>query len=142
MSGRPAERDTRTRRRCPRGFGLIEVIISGSLLLIGLAGVVQFAGYAEVMTGHQQNMAGAVHVAEKTMEELLLLYPDDARLGDGPHTGSRYDKVGNGSPTGLFATTWTVAAGVPLPGARTVEVTVTWIERAKTKTTRLRTIRT
>jgi hypothetical protein len=110
--------------------------------VIGLAGVVQFAGYAETMTGHQQNMAGAVHVAEKTMEELLLLYPDDARLISGPHNGPHYDKVGNVNAGGLFSTSWSVDAGVPLPGARTIEVVVTWTERAQTKTTRLRTIRT
>lgn len=132
------------RRRRPRlrGFGLLEVIISGSLLLIGLAGVVQFAAHAEKMSGHQQSMVGAVHVAETTMETLLLLYPDDARLTNGPHTGPRFDKVGNKTPTGLFATSWTVEAGVPLPGARTVEVVVTWTERSAIKTTRLRTIRT
>ena len=95
------------------------------------------------MSGHQQNMVGAVHVAETTMETLLLLYPDDARLSDGAHTGPHYDKIGNLSgSTGMFATSWTVGAGVPLAGARTIEVVVTWSERSTTKSTRLRTIRT
>ena len=117
-------------------------MISGSLLLIGLAGVIQFAAHAETMTGHQQNVVGAVHVAETTMETLLLLYPDDARLAQGSHVGPSFDKVGNRSGSGMFATTWTVDVGHPLPGARTVEVLVTWSERSKAKTTRLRTIRT
>ena len=117
-------------------------MISGSLLLIGLAGVIQFAAHAENMTGHQQNVVGAVHVAETTLETLLLLYPDDARLAQGHHVGPSFDKIGNRAAGGMFATTWTVEAGQPLPGARTIEVQVTWSERGATKTTRLRTIRT
>lgn len=128
--------------RAPRAFGLLEVMVSGALLLIGLAGVVQFAGHAEKMTGHQQNVVGAVHVAETTLETLLLLYPDDRRLADGAHAGPHFDKVGNPGGSAMFSTSWTVQAGVPLPGARTIEVVVSWTERAIPKTVKLRTIRT
>jgi Tfp pilus assembly protein PilV len=125
----------------PRGFGLIEVLVSGTMLAVGLAGIVSFAGQANAALGHQRHLTVAGNVAERQMEALLTLYADDARLTDGDHTGSTFDTIG-APGAGPYTTSWVVEAGVPVPGARRITVTVSWQEGAVTKTTRLRTVRT
>jgi len=124
-----------------RGFGILEVLISGTMLVLGLAGVVSFAAHANQTAGHQRHITIASHVAEMQMEKLLLLFADDARLANGSHTGLRYDDIGNLSATGIYQTTWQITTSSPVPGARTVVVTVTWTEAGRTRTTSMRTIR-
>jgi len=111
------------------------------MLVLGLAGVVSFAAQASGSAGHQRHITIAAHVAEMQMEKLVLLFPDDARLSNGAHTGPRYDDVGNPAATGRYRTTWQVTTGSPIPGARSVTVTVTWNESTGTRTTSLTTIR-
>ena len=132
----------RQRRRPLGGFGILEVLISGTMLLLGLAGVVSFAAQADGSAAHQRHITIAAHVAEMQMEKLVLLFPDDARLANGPHTGPRYDDVGNPAATGRYQTTWQVETATPIAGARSVVVTVTWSEATGTRTTSLKTIRT
>ncbi len=129
-------------RRPLRGFGILEVLISGTMLLLGLAGVVSFAAQANGSAAHQRHITIAAHVAEMQMEKLVLLFPDDARLSNGAHTGPRYDDIGNPEATGRYRTSWLVATGNPIAGARSVVVTVTWNEATGTHTTTLKTIRT
>lgn len=112
------------------------------MLLLGLAGVVSFAAQANGSAAHQRHITIAAHVAEMQMEKLVLLFPDDARLTNGAHTGPRYDDVGNPAATGRYQTSWQVATGTPIAGARSLIVTVTWNEATGTRTTSLKTIRT
>jgi type II secretory pathway component PulJ len=125
-----------------RGFGVLEVLISASLLVIGLASVVSFSAQSSAVAAHQRQVTIGAHVAEMQMERLLLLFPDDARLSSGAHTGPRFDGIGNPSASGAFATSWVVATGSPIQGARTITLTVTWTEGGAPRTVTLRTIRT
>lgn len=130
------------RRRRHRGFGLLEVMISATLLLVGLAGVVSFAAHASTTAAHQRHITIAAHIAEVQIEKLVLLNNDDARLAAGPHTGLRYDDVGGPAVTGDYRTSWVVQTATPLVGARTIVVTVEWKEGGTTRTTTLKTVRT
>jgi Tfp pilus assembly protein PilV len=124
-----------------RGFGILEVLISGSLLAVGLAGIVSFAGQANAIVGHQRHVTIASHVAEVQLEKLLTLYADDTRLSDGAHAGSSF-KVDGSPGSGPYTTSWVVVTGSPIAGARRVMVTVTWQEAGVAKTLSLQTIRT
>lgn len=125
-----------------RAFGLLEVIISATLLITALAGILSFSAHASTVAGHQRHMTVASHIAEVQMEKLLQAYGDDARLGHGSHSGPAYDDVANPVAGGDYTTSWVIIAGTPIAGARTVIVTVAWKESTGPKTTSLRTIRT
>lgn len=128
--------------RSRRGFGLVEVMISATMLVLGLAGVLSFAAQTSETAAHQRQITVASHVAEIQIEKLLLLSPDDSRLTAGLHDGPGYDQVGNPSATGKFQTRWLVTTSMPITGTRTVVVTVLWTEPTGAKTTTLKTIRT
>ena len=124
-----------------RGFGILEVLISGTMLVLGLAAVLSFASSTSGVAAHQRHITQGAHVAELQMEKLLLLSPDDARLDSGTHVGPRYDEVGTPSATGEYHTTWSVAVDTPITSTRTITLTVTWTERAVQRSTTLTTIR-
>ena len=66
--------------RAARGFGLIEVMISASILLIGVAAVVTTVNHIEHQYQHQRYVTAAIHVGESTLEELLGRFPTDPCL--------------------------------------------------------------
>ncbi len=124
-----------------RGFGLLEVLISGSMLVLGLAAVLSFVSSTSGVAAHQRHITQAAHVAELQMEKLLLLPPDEARLTNGVHVGPQYDEIGTPSGSGEYQTTWTVAVDSPVTGTRRLTVTVTWSEQGTPRSTTLVTIR-
>ena len=114
-------------RAPPRGFGLIEAMISASLLAVAMTAIVSLLVNLQESYRHQRLVAQALHVAEGSMEELLVRYADDADLGTGVHTGPSFGV--DGQPGGTFFTTsWNVTDGVPFVGLRRVTLTVTWNE--------------
>lgn len=136
----PANAPPRSRSR-PRGFGLIEAMISASILAVGLSGILQLFGHLNDQQTHQRLLVQALHVGEATMEGLLLRYADDTELEEGNHSGPGYGA--DGLPGGSFySTDWLVEDGVPITGTRQLTVTVRWSERGVAKTFSLRTVRT
>ncbi len=127
--------------RSVRGFGILEVLISGTMLVLGLAAVLSFVSSTSGVASHQRHITIGAHVAELQMEKLLLLPPDEARLNSGSHVGPKYDDVGTPSATGGYETTWFVAVDTPITATRTITVTVTWTEPTGLRTTTLTTIR-
>lgn len=128
-------------RRAPRAFGLLEVLISGTMLVIGLAAAAQFVSNSSSVQTHERHRVTAVHVAEQTMERLLVLFPDHADLAGGVHTGSTFNDLGEPG-AGPYQVQWTVSAGDPMPGVRRVVVEVRWTENGTNRTLQLETIRT
>lgn len=125
----------------PRGFGLIEAMISAAILAVGLAGMLQLFGHLNDQQTHQRLVVQALHVGEATMEGLLLRYADDPELEEGSHPGPGFGA--DGLPGGsFFSTRWLVEDGVPIAGTRQLTVTVSWTERGVTKAFSLRTVRT
>jgi prepilin-type N-terminal cleavage/methylation domain-containing protein len=124
-----------------QGFGLIEVMISASILAVGMSGILTL--YSSLMDNyvHQRLLAQSLHIAEATMENLLVRYADDTALSAGAHTGPAYSVGGQPGGT-FFATSWIATDAVPFAGAREIVITVTWSERGTTKTFKLKTVRT
>ena len=140
MSTAAACRDQRRQRR--RGFGLIEVMISASMLVLGLAGILSFAAQTSVTSAHQRHITIAAHLADMQLEKLLLLAPDHARLTVGPHSGLVYNDIGVADVAGRFSASWDVVTGAPLVNTRTIVVTVSWTDATGVRTTTLKTVRT
>ncbi len=110
-----------------KAFSLIEVMIASAMLSIGLAAVMTAYGSASSLESHQEKVTQAMHLAEARMEELLLMYPDDADLGIAANTGSPFNAQGNPGGTAFYTVGWTVAAG-PIARTRRLEVRVSWTE--------------
>lgn len=128
-------------KRSPLGFGLIEVMVSAALLAIGMAGTSSLVANLQDNYKHQRLVSQGLHIAEATMEELLVRYADDSELAAGPHTGSSYGITG--APGGTyFAVGWVVTDAVPFAGTREIVVTISWSERGRPKQLAIRTVRT
>ena len=128
------------RSRTVRGFGILEVVISGAMLVAGLAAVTQFMGTSSTMQIRERHRVTAVQVGEQTMERLLVLFPEHADLTNGVHTGTTFTEAGEPGP-GPFQVRWTVAFADPLPNSRRITVDVSWIDGGVTRTLSLQTIR-
>lgn len=130
------------RRGAALGFSLIEVLISMSLLAVGMTAIATTYGMLADSAEHERRVTHALHVGEATIEELLVRYAADNDLTQGTHSGGP-SYTAEGVPGGSFFTTsWEVSTGVPIANARQIRVTVTWHERTGTKTLSLVTVRT
>lgn len=120
----------RRRQSAQRGFTLIEVMISGSILLIGLAGMITALTANLHLQEHSRHMTAAIHIGEGVMEELVLLYPTDADLSAGAHGPRYFSRTGTelSSTPAPYQVNWTVTEGDPIAGIRRIGVTVSWTE--------------
>jgi type II secretory pathway pseudopilin PulG len=124
-----------------RAFSLIEVLISGSLFLVGIAAV--FSSYATAvrLQAHSHHMTRAIIAAEATLEELIYAYSTSGLLVVGEHNvPRRYDEVGRRTDDGRYAVTWVVRP-FKVDEVREVEVKVTWDEGGTSRALRLKTWR-
>ena len=121
----------RTRHRARNhGFTLLEVMISGVILLVGLAGMMAALKSDLNLQEHARHMTAAIHLGEAVMEELVILNSGSAELAGGSH-GPRYfsrDARETGLSTSPYAVSWRVTEGNPIVGIRRVEVIVRWKE--------------
>lgn len=120
------------RRSPPRGFSLLEVMLSGTIFLLGFAGTLSAITTALSLYGQQRRSTHGIQVAESLMEELLMKYPSAADLSPGTHAGPAYDREGRSlaatAPTsaGYYQSEWQVTAERPLAGMRELRLRVTW----------------
>jgi type II secretory pathway component PulJ len=140
MSGRcsPASAATtattsRQRRRAAAGFSLLEVLIAGALLAIGVAATLAaFDGVRGVVV-RNRHMTQALHAAESVAESMLALDASHEALSAGAHSGTprRFDAVGqevaaSDTTRGIYAVDWNVQPNVPVDGIRRITLTVRW----------------
>lgn len=127
-----------------RGFSLIEVMVSGTLLVVGLAA--SFSAYQTIGThlNHTVHLSTAGSLAEATLEELVLRYPADPALSLGEHvdTPRHYDKNGaRVASADVYAVTWNVIPYAKLTTMREVIVKVAWTDVSGARTLEVRTWR-
>lgn len=118
------------KRRPPlRGFNLIEVMVSGVILLLGLAGILVGISTSRVQYSHQRHMTQALQIAESVIEELLVRSKESPDLAAGQHDGPSFEVSGaRAEGDGFFDTIWIIdPEPLPeVPGIRRVTVTVSW----------------
>ena len=126
-----------------RGFSLLEVMISGAIMLSVLTGVVSACATVMKSFNHQTHLTQVIYVAEAQMELLLSLPGDSEMLETNVVEGpTHFDKDGN--PQGnasVYAVTWRAVPHPVVAKVRTLTVTVTWDEDGETKTFDLKTER-
>lgn len=123
------------------GFTLIEVMISISILTIGLLAVASMQMSAIRGNNMSDNTTCALALAEDKMEELLGLSYSHADLANDPAAGNDSDLdsivnvdheeagIGeNGLSPGHFRRIWNIADNTPMSNNKTITVIVTWNE--------------
>jgi len=115
-----------------RAFSLIEVMVSGALLIVGLAA--SFSAYASITSqlAHARFRSTAGTLAEQGLEELILRFPADPALTLGPHTTDPrfYDAQGRRSAAAsTYQLTWKIVPYPKVSTIREVSVLVEWQER-------------
>lgn len=139
--------------RARRGFSLLEVMISASMLIVGITGLVMAAHVATNQHQHHRKMSQALLIAERRMEALLMLFPSSLLLSDGRHPAGGFEFFsddGRVLPDNTNATYRLfyecVPRGIggspddPLIGL-TITMTVAWDETGGERTVILRTAR-
>ncbi|MDP2342568.1 MAG: hypothetical protein Q8O67_16545 [Deltaproteobacteria bacterium] len=131
-----------TRRRAS-GFSLVEVVLSSSMLLIGITAVVVTVNIALVLHEHQRKVARALIIAEKRTESLLLLFEGSLDLADGKHPTVGFEGFTEaGRPGGnAFRVTYVVTPGEAPKIGTGLDITVAWDERIGERSLTLSTVR-
>jgi prepilin-type N-terminal cleavage/methylation domain-containing protein len=115
--------------RGARGFSLIEVVVSSTLLLIGLAGTMSALSSYQKGVEHQRHLTQGIHIAESTMEQILLATPTDPMLAAGTHGPRSFNDVGHlVASGGKYNAYWIVTPNEPIGGMRKLDVRVEWME--------------
>jgi prepilin-type N-terminal cleavage/methylation domain-containing protein len=136
--------------RLARGFSLIEVMISASMLLIGITAIIMGVHVATRQQEHNRKVGQALLIAERRMEELLMLFPSSLELTDGRHPPAEFEQFdSDGRKDGddfrlFYDVSLATPPGAPpedrLPGI-IIEVTIAWDEAVGARSLQLRTVR-
>jgi type IV pilus assembly protein PilV len=107
-------------------FTLLEVLVAIFILSIGLSGIAAFTGFISNYNQQANNVMSATTLAQDKLEELK---------------NTIYSGVGSSSDTdAIFTRTWNVISDCPDMNMKTVEVTVSWNWKSKTRNVVLKTI--
>jgi type II secretory pathway component PulJ len=124
----PPRRTTTT-----RGFSLLEGLIAGSLLAVGVAATLASFDGVRGVVQRNRHMTQALHAAESVAESMLALDPAHEALRAGAHTDAprRFDAAGQevaaaDTTRGVYAVEWNVQPNTPVGGIRRVTLTVRW----------------
>ncbi|HEY4222433.1 MAG TPA: hypothetical protein VGO62_13855 [Myxococcota bacterium] len=120
-----------------RGFSLVEVALAAAILLAGITGIASALPQLSKLQEHQRHLADAGTVAGNVIEEAIQKQ-DLNTLAAGTITGD-YDAKGNAIAGGMYHATRTAAFNTPFPGAREIDVLVTWTETLGNKSYSLKT---
>jgi len=137
--------------RLRRAFSLIEVIITSSMLLLGISGLIAGVHVASRQQEHNRRVANGLIIIERRLEELLLLFPTSLLLTDGRHPDAGfelYSESGVRDAGNAFRLFYVVDfASEPnappeerLPGV-VINVTILWEESGGERSLSLRTVR-
>lgn len=139
-----AHRGQGHRRRRP-GFSLIEMMVASACFLFAFAGITRAMNVLLDVQFHLHKLNDAIHVAEYAMEDLLIAFPDDPELEPGNLYERCYNAAGNplavcpGVPE--FRVTWSTTANDPVAGSRSINLSVSWLERTRQRRLSLSTYR-
>jgi Tfp pilus assembly protein PilV len=139
-----------------RAFSLVEVMVSGTIFIVGLVGAFSAFNVAGNLAAHAAHRATAINLTEAMLEELIQRYPTDPALHLGDHGASPAEqrvfnaeahRVDPASTDAVYRVTWQVVpfrnhAGIDaVPGVREIVATCAWREAGKPQSLVLRTWR-
>ncbi len=114
-----------TMQTCPNenGFTLIETLMAIAIMAIGLLGLaaLQTTAISGAAKANKQSMA--VSLAEDQIETYKNIPYDSVPSAPSTATGTDL------SSWGIFTRTTAVQDGVPVPGSKTITVTVSWPDK-------------
>lgn len=138
-----------------RGFSMVEVVISATMLIVGISGLVVGAHLAIRQHEHNRKVAVGLVLLEKKLEALLMLFPTSEELEEGRHPAADFERftaeggpVAGGADEGLYRFFYVVSLAAPidgndgdiLPGV-IIEATVAWDESLGERDITIRTVR-
>ena len=124
------------------GFTLIEIMITITVLAIGILGVAKMQLSAVNGNSYASGLTEATAFAQNKMEELVSLAYDDADLndddGDGisgidDTTSSDGFQQGNGATNIQYDIFWNIAVDEPAVNAKHIRVYVQWQQNGATR---------
>ena len=118
MARLSTDRLLRARVGGDEGFTLIEVLFALTFLSIGLLAMAQMIPLASSQIVSSRNHTLATELADQTLSRLQTLSMDDAELTAGTHTNTIDDRT----------IAYVVVDNTPVPGAKRIDLTVSWIE--------------
>ena len=119
------------------GFTLLEVLVSVTILTIGLLGIAGMQLSAIRGNATARNMTEGVTWAQDRLEELLSLEYDDSLLDDdNADLGGPTVYNDTNAPAG-FTINWEVDENNPVANCKQITVTVSWQDEALVRNVRL-----
>lgn len=113
-------------RRFKRGMSLIEVMVAGALLAIGMTAILSsFSTYSKLIA-HQRMLMDAAFVAQSELQRLQSLKPAHTDLTPGVHGTLTVDANNQLAANGRYALKWTVTKQKPTPRSTEIRVVVTF----------------
>ena len=121
---------TRARSRGARGFSLVEVMLTMSMLLIGVTALSQSLPLVFQTAAHDVRVNVADRLARSVLEESIDAHASGT-LASGAGTPERYTDKGEVSSGGAYVVTTTVTDNAVVTGGRKIDVEVSWTEATK-----------
>ena len=108
------------------GFSLLEVMVAGAILLIGISGMLAGVRSGLSIQAKTANSTTALEVAEREMERLFILPEGNDALEVGDHGPFSFGRAGQPvSSGGQFTMTYAVGT-LAVAGVSSVDMTVAW----------------
>lgn len=111
------------------GFGLVEMMVSLSIVGLVMTAFMDSAAAARAVFRHQRCLTAAIAVGDQLTEELLLMDGSDSALDFGVHQRTLNRE---GQPAGAgdvyYTATWTVSNYAAVSGMRQLDLRVGWQE--------------
>jgi type II secretory pathway pseudopilin PulG len=115
-----------------RGFSLLEVMVSGALLIVGVTAALQGYSTATQRAIKDRHLTQAIHAAESAAESVLAREQSDGDLNAGNHPDMLFfDDVGHELPSAAgasYVASWSINANTPIENIRRIAITVRWTD--------------
>ncbi len=124
-----------------RAFTLIEVTIAGTLLAVGMAGLLTSWGSVMGILEHERRFAEATNLARTQLDKMLIYDAGAPALSPGAVAVGHVDAFGQATPGVGYDVGYIINNNRPSVGNIEVQATVSWLERSGPKQTSLLTYR-
>ncbi|RMG61449.1 MAG: prepilin-type N-terminal cleavage/methylation domain-containing protein [Deltaproteobacteria bacterium] len=123
-----------TEKKEPRGFTLIEVLVSLVILSVGILALLLMQAQSIKANYVSRDLQAATILCEDLLERFRAIDSSSPLITAGTHDNSELgvanpiDESGNAG--GIYSRTWQVTDDSPVQDAKTIVVTVTWTKKS------------